>query len=333
MTLLGELIAAAVPGVVELDVFGTTDPSKIAALLASLTLEAIGVEVTEGLWYQSSVAAVAGLLVDNGRRVVVHAYRRDVTPGFVGGVVRVQGHLAAVGFPCANPLSGPVCVRAVIGRVESLRADPGARRFAPQEMQASAQGLARLVTLAAEVDPTGFEAHPMSLPAGELYPAPHSPLFDFAATAEGARWIDEIATAARERMTDDCPVITHGDWSARNVRLGPEGLVCVYDWESLQLVPETTAVGIAAVTWSYVGTPGEALAPTSAEIRRYVDLYELARGHPFTISARRSAYAAAVFALAYTARCEHALTPGTRTGRASGRLAADDGLRLLLGSL
>lgn len=81
MTSLGVLIAAAVPGVVESDVFGTTHPAEIASMLAALVEKAIGVEVSDGIWYQSSVAAVAGLRLDDGRMVVVHAYRHDVTPG------------------------------------------------------------------------------------------------------------------------------------------------------------------------------------------------------------------------------------------------------------
>lgn len=329
MTSLGALIVAAVPGVVESDVFGTTDPVEIASMLAALVEKAIGVEVSDGLWYQSSVAAVAGLRLDDGRMVVVHAYRHDVTPGFVDGVVRVQGHLAEVGFPSARPLSGPVSVSGLIGRVESLRPDAGHRRFAPHEMRASAQGLARLVHLAAAVESTGLDAHPMSLPEAQLYPAPHSPLFDFAATAVGAQWIDDIATAAREQMATDTPVIAHSDWSARNVRLDSDGLACVYDWESLQIVPEATAAGIAAATWRYVGTRDEPVAPTPTEIQQYVDQYEDHREMPFTPTARRGAHAAAVYALAYTARCEHAVSPGTTTGRASGRLT-NDGLQSLL---
>jgi hypothetical protein len=196
-------------------------------------------------------------------------------------------------------------------------------------MPASARGLARLVALAAALDPAGLDEHPMSLPKTQLYPEPHSPLFDFAATAEGAEWVDGIATAAREQMSTESPVIAHGDWSARNIRLDDDRLECVYDWESLQVVPEATAVGIAAATWRYVGEPDEPLAPTATEIRRYVDSYETHRGQPFQPADRRGAHAAAVYALAYTARCEHALTPGTTTGRASGRLA-NNGLQSLL---
>lgn len=195
-------------------------------------------------------------------------------------------------------------------------------------MRGSAQGLARLVHLAAAVESTRLDARPMSLPEAQLYPAPHPPLFDFAATAVGAQWIDDIATAAREQMATDTPVIAHGDWFARNVRLDSDGLpACTTG--SLQIVPEATAAGIAAATWRYVGTRDEPLAPTPTEIQQYVDQYQDHREMPFTPTPRRGAHAAAVYALAYTARCEHAVSPGTTTGRASGRLT-NDGLQSLL---
>ena len=329
MVSLAELIEVAGPGAVELDIFGTTDATDIASKLSSLVVAAAASEVRDGLWCKSSVASVAAVRLEDDRHVVVHAYRPDVTSDFIDGVVRVQSHLADSGFPTARPLSGPVSADGLLGRVECLRPDPGPRRFAPHEMPESAHGLARLVALAAAVDPAGLDEHPMSLQETRLYPEPHSPLFDFAATAEGARWIDDIATAAREQMATERPVIAHGDWSARNIRLDSDGLECVYDWESLQLVPEPTAVGIAAATWRYVGEPDEPLAPTATEIRRYVDAYESHRGQPFQAADRRAAHAAAVYALAYTARCEHALPPGTTPGRASGR-RVNDGLRSLL---
>ena len=148
--------------------------------------------------------------------------------------------------------------------------------------------------------------------------------------AAGAEWIDEIAAAARVAIMDREAVVAHGDWSARNIRLGPAGLVCAYDWESLQYGPESKALGVAAATWRSLGEPNEPLAPSAPEIQRYIDLYERARRRPLSENQRRSACAAAVFALAYTARCEHALHPGTREGRASGRLARDNGLLSLI---
>lgn len=327
---LTSVVEAAGTGPLEAEVFGTADPSIVAEVLSSLTLAATGAAVHGGRWYSSSVAAVAAVLLEDGREIVTRAYRPYNSRAFVAGVVRVQAHLARSGFPCASPLGGPVVVDDILGRAESLLFDPGMRRFGPQEMARSAHGLAELVRLAGGIDPAGLDASPMALPDTELYPPPHSPRFDFSATASGAEWIDEIATAARAAMTGGDSLISHGDWSARNIRLGPASLLCAYDWESLQYGPESRALGVAAATWRSLGAPNEPMAPCATEIESYIHLYERARGRPFSAGQRQSARAAAVFALAYTARCEHALEPGTRNGRASGRLAQDDGLRSLI---
>ncbi len=64
--------------------------------------------------------------------------------------------------------------------------------------------------------------------------------------------------------------MAHTDWSARNVRVWPDGIRAIYDADSLSLVPESTAVGIAAATWSAFGEEGEATAPSPDEAARWV---------------------------------------------------------------
>lgn len=225
MTQLAELLRAAEPGRLESEVFGSTDPEEIAARLTALVAEATGRVVDRGCWYRSSVAAVAAVELDDGQIVVVRAYRSGVRREFIDAVVRVQGHVAAAGFPAARPLGGPVVAGGVVGRVETFLDDPGPRRFAPVELRVSAGGLARLVEAASAVDPSGLEAHPMALSGARLYPPPHGPEFDFEATSEGAGWIDDIAAAARECIEVAGQEVTaHGDWSARNVRIGDGSL-------------------------------------------------------------------------------------------------------------
>lgn len=157
------MIVAAGIGRFEAEVFGTMKPSEVAAVLAHSAATATGAEVVGGLWYCGSVAAVAGVVLEDGRSVVVRAYQRSASSSFIEGVVRVQDHLASVGFPCARALGGPVVVDGVLGRVESLLPDPGARRFEPGEMGESARGLARMVSLASTVEPAGLDRHPMAL--------------------------------------------------------------------------------------------------------------------------------------------------------------------------
>jgi Ser/Thr protein kinase RdoA (MazF antagonist) len=313
-------VTAIVPGSVEAVVFGTDDAGVIVERIAEVVRAAIGAELADVRWYVASVSCVAGVLVDDGREVVVRAYQPSVTARFVRGVVRAQTHVHAAGFPAPEPLSGPVQLPWGLGRAEALVADPGMRYPPASAMAVSAAGLAQLVTLLEEVDAEGLDEHPMLHVEG-LYPTPHSPLFDFEATAAGAEWIDEIATAARAVLdTEDAPiVIGHTDWSSRNIRMDAGRVTAVYDWESLSATTEARALGVAAATWRALGLPDDPIAPDADELAAYIDAYAEVR--PLSSGQRQIALAKAVHGMAYTARCEHSLHPGTRTARASARLA------------
>jgi len=170
--------------------------------------------------------------------------------------------------------------------------------------------------------------HPLATPVDGVYPEPHSPLFDFEATRGGAEWIDEIARAAIAARDSDAaaPVVAHTDWSARNVRVWADGVRAIYDLDSLSLVPESTAVGIAAATWDAFGEAGEAVAPAPVEAASWVAAYERA-GRSLSPSQRHAAAGSVLYSLAYTARCEHAVEAVSpelgRPRRARDRLERD----------
>jgi hypothetical protein len=177
----------------------------------------------------------------------------------------------------------------------------------------SAAGLAEQIRLGRSLNGQAVAAlacHPLRAAARTLYPEPHSPLFDFEATAEGAGWIDDLAQRASSvRDTDPTPpVVAHTDWSARNVRLDDTRLLAVYDWDSLALVSEATAVGQAAATWCVTSEPGGSTFPTLQEMVAYVEAYDDASGSSLSPAQWRAAGGAATWVLAYAARCEHSLS-------------------------
>lgn len=326
---LGALVAAEAPGPLEASVFGTTDPQEISARLDDLTRALFGRPIRHALWYRRSVAAVAGVVLGDGRPVAIRAYQPSVRSSFIEAVVRVQHEIASATGLAPRPLGDPVALEWGLGRAEELVEDEGARRPPQSAMAASAAALARVTEAGAAADASGLDQHPMASRDDRLYPVPHSPLFDFEATADGAHWIDEIAMAAKPvARADDDTAVTHGDWSARNVRYGPAGVTHAYDWESLQLTAESTGVGIAAATWNALGEAGEPPAPGPDDVVRYVECY--GRIRPLGAVARKAAIAMAIYGLAYTARCEHALEPGTRTARAASTLHAHRGELLAL---
>lgn len=292
------------PSRIHLAVHGTDDPPIIAAQLESLVAEQLGTTVERPLFHIASVGSVTGLVLEDGRNVVVKAYQPRWTESFLRAVAQGQAALAEAGVPCAQPICEPVPFGAGLATIEHHLPDPGQpSSFGPAEMRASAEGLAHVIDALPEV--TGLEHGPLNQPFRGLYPTPHSPLFDFDRTADGAEWIDEIAAEVRPSLEAGRRVAAHTDWAARNVRLSSDGVTAVYDLDSLGVVPIGAALGNAAVTWRSTGEAGDLEAPGVEEVRAWLDDFPDA----LSDEDRRHAFAHALFHLAYSSRCEHAIDP------------------------
>src|SRR5919202_1951543 len=114
-------------------------------------------------------------------------------------------------------------------------------------------------------------------------------------------------------------VVGHRDWSAKNMRTGPGGIAVLYDWDAVPLDREAFVAGSAAahfpVTWE-LDVPE---TPSVREVVAFVREYEEARGAPFIPSELAEVAAAATYARAYKARCEHAIDLGGARWRGSSR--------------
>jgi hypothetical protein len=323
---------------VERAVFGTVEPEAIAALVERFCVEQFDDPPAGGSFYRGSTGCVVGLRLASGADVVLKAYQERWPEAFLRAVQSVQDHVSGGGLPCARPLRPPVALpgRRNLAVVESWLPDPGMR---PNRSEAarrvSAAGLATQIALCRDlVGEQGLTSHPLDTPEGDLYGEPHSPLFDFAGTAQGAEWIDDLAhRAVAVRRADDGPaVVAHTDWSARNIRFDDRKILATYDWDSVTVVKESTALGQAAVTWCVTAEPGGSEFPALAEIVAFMRDYELAAGRPLTDTQWRAAGAAATYLLAYTSRCEHSLdvVGRARSDQHGGRdRLAEAGARLL----
>ena len=181
----------------------------------------------------------------------------------------------------------------------------------PSVRCAMAETLAQLVQLGRGfVDLKGLRPGLLSrIPDGQIWPEPHSAIFDFEASAAGAEWIDKLAAHAREvlRRPAGERVLAHVDWSVKHFRFEKGAVTVVYDWDSLAVGLEPVIVGEAARGFTFTWNLPVRLAPSLEESRAFVAEYEIARGAAFTPAERTTAGAAAVYGLAYTARCEHCL--------------------------
>jgi hypothetical protein len=303
---------------VELDVFATDDPAEIVRLVDAFCRRHLGSPLAALLFYISSVGSTHGVKLADGRELVIKArppahtnpdHSHDVPS--LTSVCRVLGWLRARGYPCAPLVLGPTPLAKGIATVEEFfeRGERG-DAFRPACRKAIATGLAQLVELLRACGAEAVAVRHVRRPA-DLYPQPHAKIFDFKATATGAQWIDDFARRAREvEDAGEAPVLGHGDWRVEHLRFLDDAIVATYDWDSLGHLPETVLVGSSAhgftADWS---RPDVRRIPTADDVRAYIAEYEEGRGRPLSRRERRAIFASCVYALAYSARCQHALEP------------------------
>jgi hypothetical protein len=299
-------------------ILGTAGTTAIEDLVDRVCESQLGSPVAEILFRAANVGAVFGVRLHDGRRVVVKAHQPRETARRLTAVQDVQRALWRSGFPCPEPLAGPVRFGEGLATVESLL-DAGERRDAhhPACRRTIAEALAWHLELAGEIEDPEALAGGWSLHASPtLWPAqPHAPQFDLAATAGGAEWIDALAARAREQAAahedDEPPIAGHSDWGTRHMRFSGRRVSAVYDWDSLELAAEAAIVGNASITFpTTFDRPGTRRAPTPEQAQAFVDDYSRARAEPLTRGQRMAIAARATLLAAYTARCEHCLPGG-----------------------
>ena len=292
-------------------ILGTARPEKVRRSLDTFCKAHFGSAIEEILFFQLGTGATFGLLLRNEGRIFLKVHPPVRPAGYLRAVHRVQDHLYRKNFPCPKPLLGPLPFGESLATVDELVEggeipdghDPKARR----QMAVS---LVHQIGLAGEVpNVQGLEKGWPWPEKDELWPPPHNALFNFEATSEGAGWIDAAAAKAKALVDDfrGRMVIGHTDWSADQLRMRNGKISAVYDWDSLRPEKEVVVVGIAASNFTSTWSLGVPNPPSPEETRRFVEDYEAARGEQFFEEERRAVAAAAAYATAYIARCEHAL--------------------------
>jgi Ser/Thr protein kinase RdoA (MazF antagonist) len=321
MTLAGALTnalhtASAGPLVAEL--FGDGEPSEAAPFhaAAEAMVEAVApfgrpLAVT---MVRASSGIVVGFDLADCRRIVLKVHRGH-SGARLTGVLRAQRVLRMAGLPVADPLTvAPIPVGTGWAVLETwLEVGTSLDVRPPPLRRALAVALHDIVqALDAE---TLADLRPAWTGP---YPPAHSPIFDFVATAAGAEWIDELnsrSLAAKAVLTADGVgrlVVSHGDLRPENVLVNEAPtprVTSIYDLDSLIADAEPWIVGGVARAFSTNWSTADPMLPTIDEMLGFLGDYEAVRAMPFTADERALAHAGTLHALAYSARCEHALFP------------------------
>ncbi|MFI5590373.1 hypothetical protein ACIA5G_35375 [Amycolatopsis sp. NPDC051758] len=271
--------------------------------LAPWCVEHLGAGPAEVLFERTSLSAVVGLRLADGREVVVKAREDD---GRADSCVAAQARLAERGFPCARPITPVTIVDALaVHAEESLPGGEMLRGDSPDVAVRCAKVFARLMAELAYVT----VAPPLPNPRWArwdhqdpgLWPAIGF-LDERDQRAVPAHVVDTARRARKRLLATDLPcVLGHADFEAQNLRWQDGEVLAVHDWDSLAWQPEAALVGAASGAFASATPP---TLPPIESSEAFLTAYQDLRGRRFTTEEQEIAWAASLWTAAHNARWE-----------------------------
>ncbi|MEY4371677.1 MAG: hypothetical protein RL219_446 [Actinomycetota bacterium] len=295
--------------VVETWIFGSREPTRIASEIETWVQRCLGASIAEVHGYHASVGATALLLLTDGSDVAVKVHQPRFTVSYLQSAHAVHEHLYRSRFPCPQPLVGPSPCG--LGWATAARRVPSLEQAAPDAIAALAT-LARLTLYCDSLDRFGIDVshlwpHPLGMRAQDAsFADAHHPALVGRGSAAVTRLAQQLMVGARRVLDADTgePVVTHSDWSPRNVRGDSSGVSIVLDMDSLTLASDAQAAGSAAAQWAVDASSTAAVSV--AEIDEVGSLYRRVRDVPFGQRERAVFRAAALERLCRLAAIEDA---------------------------
>jgi hypothetical protein len=288
-------------------------PAVDCAGLAAWCDRHLGSPAAGELFRAGHLARVIGVRLADEREVVVRV--RSPAPR-LGACAEVQRRLFESGYPCPEPLAGPVPFEDYEASAESYVPGDAMLPASGRAAGPFAVALARLVTLAPRPGEVPSLAPAPAWTAwnhdeGGLWPWPDDQDVDLNGL-DGPGWIDDAGRDARRRLqaSQGEIVIGHGDWYPENLRWHGNRLLVAYDWDSLIADSEAVIVGLAAAVYPTSRAGGEA---TVTETRDFLAAYAAARGRQFCPGELQRCWAAGVWLRAFDSKKQYAAGQPVRT--------------------
>lgn len=272
------------------------------------------------------LSQVVGLELADGRSVVVKV--RPPARRLVACAL-AQHHLWSCGYPCPEPLAGPLPLGSQMASAETYLPDGAPRPGADCAPQPFAAALADLVARAP--DPAALPALDPSPPwvgwdhdQPVIWPLPDNLDADLNA-AVGPAWLDDAGHRVRTVLlgTRLPAVVGHADWESQNLCWDGGRLAVVHDWDSVVALPEAMIAGAASAVFTADRRPLS--EPAVDESDAFLAAYERARGQPWHDDERRAAWAAGLWVRAFNAKKAFVRDP---THREIARLESEVAARL-----
>jgi hypothetical protein len=223
----------------------------------------------------------------------------------------VQRQLWQTGFPCPEPLAGPLPLGDTGYAVNAETCITGGAPYpegaGKARVRAFASLLARFIGLAAspgtvpDLAPSPAWIH-WDHPFAGVWPPPDDRDTDLN-SVPGTVWLDDLGRAARDRLVATratAPVIGHCDWESHNLDFRDGQPWAVHDWDSVVGAAETVIVGVAAAMWP-AGSGGSTGASLD-QSQDFIDAYQQARDRSFSVRELEESWAAGLWIRAFNAK-------------------------------
>jgi Ser/Thr protein kinase RdoA (MazF antagonist) len=276
--------------------------------LARWCEEHVGSAPDEMLFTSSQLSAVFGILLRDGRDVVVKA--RSEPKDRVDSCLQAQAHLASAGFPCPSPLTPPTPVGDLTVHAETLLSGGDLLRGTSDDIAGKyGNAFAWLMTLLEPLQIRPPLPNPYWLRWEHLESGvwPDVPWLAGGDSKNVPDFIVDTATRCARRLhAASLPyVLGHGDFEAQNLRWRDSELWAVHDWDSLAWLPEAALAGAASAVFTSSQAP--TLAPVETS-EAFLSAYQDRRRRHFTREEEEVAWAASLLPAVHDAR-EEALLP------------------------
>lgn len=276
--------------------------SALSPDLERWTAEHLGSRPREVLFTKQQISEVRGLLLQDGREVVV-----KIRPPAerIAACFFVQRYVWQRGFPCPEPLAGPALLGSGLATAEAY-VSGGDPLDGDDVAPSYAKTLATLVGLVpANVVTTALEPPPYWMNWDHELTETWSPDPNVDLNSRrGPDWLERAGELARERIrrASSLPdAIGHGDWESQNLRWRGRDLYVAHDWDSVVRRPEALIAGMTSLIFPSSSTrPNQPASLEASEA--FLEMYQATRGRRFTRDEMELAWAAGLWLGAWKAK-------------------------------
>jgi hypothetical protein len=282
----------------------------------------LGSGIGDLLFTAGHLSRVFGVRLDDDREIVIKV--RPPADRLVG-CADVQQTLWQAGFPCPQPLVGPLPLGGYAANAETLVPGGEVLGVAGDAVDCYAGLLAEFIRLSPP--PSAIRPLAPNPPwvawdheCEGVWPLPDDRAVDLNAYPEPV-WLEEVGRRVRHRLeqTRGGPaVVGHGDWEGQNLRWHGRQPWAVHDWDSVVTGPEPVIVGLAASVWPCGAEPRAASVDESAA---FIEAYQREAGLRWSADEVEACWAAGLWVYAFnTKKASLDGSPWLHRGEATERL-------------